>query len=203
MKKIIDGKKYDTRTAKAIGYYSNGLSDRDFHHVNETLYLKKTGEFFLAGDGGPLTKYATRCGDMWSGSCNIFPLTRCEAKEWVETYLDADTYEELFGVVDEGFQEKFYANGDRIYWIGHNTDADSGDQYVTILIDEEAVKDAYSTNAEDFFDTLQFKCKTHFTDYGDDDFESIERDFGLHEPIAEGLTPESVITILHYFLMRK
>ena len=63
MKKIIGGngkpwRRYDTETAKAVGSRDNGLSYRDFNHVEETLYRKKTGEFFLHGEGGPMTKYA-------------------------------------------------------------------------------------------------------------------------------------------------
>ena len=39
MKKIINGRKYDTETAKEIGYWSNGYPCSDFNHCNETLYL--------------------------------------------------------------------------------------------------------------------------------------------------------------------
>ena len=45
MKKIINGRKYDTETAKEIGYWSNGYPCSDFNHCEETLYLKKTGEY--------------------------------------------------------------------------------------------------------------------------------------------------------------
>ena len=56
MKKIINGRKYDTETAKEIGYWSNGYPCSDFNHCEETLYLKKTGEYFLYGEGGALTE---------------------------------------------------------------------------------------------------------------------------------------------------
>ena len=53
MKKIINGKVYDTEKAKQVAYYSSAGSWRDFQHYEETLYLKKTGEYFLFGEGAP------------------------------------------------------------------------------------------------------------------------------------------------------
>lgn len=101
MKKIINGKKYNTETAKECGSYWNGLSVRDFSHFYETLYKKKTGEFFLHGQGGPSSRYHGHCGDLCCGGQKIVPLTIDEAKEWVERHLDADDYEEIFGEVEE------------------------------------------------------------------------------------------------------
>ena len=102
MKKIINGKKYDTETAKEVGYASNGLSTRDFSYWEETLYLKKTGELFLYGYGGPRSKYSVSCGQNgWSGGNKITPLSEQEAKAWAEEYLDSDEYEALFGEVEE------------------------------------------------------------------------------------------------------
>ena len=101
MRKIINGKMYDTETAKKIDYTSNYLSSSDFHYYEERLFKKKTGEFFLHGHGGPASKYRTPCGDMWSGGENIIPLTVDEAKSWVEQNSTTETYIELFGEVDE------------------------------------------------------------------------------------------------------
>lgn len=102
MKKIINGRKYDTETAQRIGYRSNGGGWRDFSHVEESLYRKRTGEFFIHGEGGPMTGYARSTGqNSWSGGEDIIPLTEQEAREWVERYLDADQYEEIFGEVEE------------------------------------------------------------------------------------------------------
>lgn len=48
MKKIINGKKYDTETATYIcGYEYDTLSV--FSHIHESLFRKKDGEFFLYG----------------------------------------------------------------------------------------------------------------------------------------------------------
>lgn len=102
MKKIICGKVYDTNTAKVLGDWSNGGSWRDFGHVVETLYKKKTGEFFLHGEGGAASKYAVSEGpNSWTGGERIMPMTFEEAREWAEEKLTADEYEGIFGKVEE------------------------------------------------------------------------------------------------------
>ena len=107
MKKIINGKLYDTDTAKCVGAWSNNRSRRDFSSCDETLYRKRTGEFFLHGEGGPMTKYAQSCGDnTWSGGEEIIPLSAEKARAWAEEKLDADDYGEIFGMPDEGTDEK-------------------------------------------------------------------------------------------------
>ena len=101
MKKIINGRKYDTETAKDVGYWSNGYPCSDFNHCEETLYLKKTGEYFLYGEGGALTEYSRDTWDGRTGSSQIIPMTESEAKEWAENKLSCDEYEALFGEVEE------------------------------------------------------------------------------------------------------
>ena len=101
MKKIINGKRYDTETATLIG--SAGYSyPRDFEYWAEELYRKKTGEFFLYGEGGAKSRYSRRTGqNEWSGGEEIRPLSLKEAQEWAEEHLDADKYEEIFGKIEE------------------------------------------------------------------------------------------------------
>ena len=101
MKQIIKGKMYDTETAKMIGDYWNGLPNNDFRYCHEELYQKKSGEFFLYGKGGPLTKYKEPFGNMWGGGSRIFPMSEDEAKEWIENHLSADAFIELFGMPEE------------------------------------------------------------------------------------------------------
>lgn len=102
MKKIINGKLYNTETARERGVWSNSGDWRDFAHVCETLYQKRSGEFFLYGDGGPASKYAVSVGgNSWSGGAKIIPLTVEQAREWAEQHLDADDYQEIFGEVTE------------------------------------------------------------------------------------------------------
>lgn len=76
MKKIINKKTYDTETAKLVCTYEY-VCGKDFRRVKETLYRKKTGEFFLHGIGGPSSKYPTEtivpmaasAADVFIGKC--------------------------------------------------------------------------------------------------------------------------------------
>lgn len=101
MKKIINGKRYDTETAEKIGVWDNARSISDFDCCEETLYRKRTGEFFIHGGGGARTKYASESYGMYGWGEAITPLTYDEAREWAETHLDADRYEALFPVTDD------------------------------------------------------------------------------------------------------
>lgn len=97
MKKVVNGKIYNTDTAIYITTYSNGYNPRDFNQLSERLYKTKKGAFFLAGEGGPLTKYAKPCGDMTMGSEDIFVLTADEAQGWLEQHNKTAELEEHFG----------------------------------------------------------------------------------------------------------
>lgn len=101
MKKIINGKTYNTETAKELGYRQFG-NYGDFDMIAETLYQKKGGEFFLYAEGGANTKYAIHSGpNSWGGGEHIIPLIESEAMKWAEENLDGDEYEEIFGEVEE------------------------------------------------------------------------------------------------------
>jgi len=101
MKKIINGKVYDTKTAEDLGGWDRDRADR-LNYIGEWLYRKRTGEFFLYGYGGALTKYAVSCGNnSWGGSEQIIPLSWDAARQWAEENLDAEEYEAIFGEVIE------------------------------------------------------------------------------------------------------
>lgn len=106
MKKIINGKRYDTNTAKALG--SDSFSNRlDFGFWEETLYMKRTGEFFLHGEGGAMSRYAVSMGNnSWRGGESIIPVSGEEAMKWAEKHLSADKYEEIFGIPTEDGEKK-------------------------------------------------------------------------------------------------
>ena len=102
MKKIISGKSYDTNTAQKVGFWSNGRTYSDFSWVEETLYRKRTGEYFLFGEGGPMTQYSESCGDnSWASGSSIIPLSYKKATAWAEKHLNGDEYEAIFGAVVE------------------------------------------------------------------------------------------------------
>lgn len=102
MKKIINGKKYDTDTATCIGFRDNGYNAEDFNHQEELLYQKKTGEFFIYGIGGANSEYSKVWGsNSRCGGSKIIPLSTEEAKEWAQELCSVEKYEELFGEVEE------------------------------------------------------------------------------------------------------
>lgn len=89
MRKIINGKKYDTDTARVICMFDN--CENGVFSYTKILYRKKTGEFFYYKEGGPMSI---------DGS-EIEPISLEEAKGFIERNGDADVYEREFGEVEE------------------------------------------------------------------------------------------------------
>lgn len=106
MKQYIKNKSYDTATATPIGSYEYGAA-ADLDHRRETLYRKRTGEYFLHGEGGAMSRHAVMSGaNSWSGGEKISPLTADQAREWAQEHLDTATYDSEFGeIVDDGTSE--------------------------------------------------------------------------------------------------
>ena len=101
MKKIINGRLYNTETAKLVSSTDYGYPG-NFAYWAESLYLKKTGEFFIHGIGGPMSKYSRSAGgNTVTGGEEIIPLTVKEAQEWAEKHLEVEEYEQIFGEVEE------------------------------------------------------------------------------------------------------
>lgn len=104
MKKRIKSLVYDTSTAKEIVTYTDfPVSSNE--HVEETLYRKRTGEFFLYGKGNANSGYATynnMAGGYEPGQ-RIIPLTFDEAKEWYERNLNNEEYD----FTEEQYKELF------------------------------------------------------------------------------------------------
>ena len=86
MRKVINGRTYNTETSKVIGGWDNGRSYNDFECCEETLYKNTKGAYFLYGEGGPMSKYAKSAGqNSWTGGSAITPMTASEAQEWRRT----------------------------------------------------------------------------------------------------------------------
>lgn len=106
MKKIINSKVYDTATAKKVASWYSSYARNDFHYYEEELYQKKTGEFFLYGEGNAASPYSKSCGqNEWCGGEKIVPLTYKEAQEWAEKRLDGEDYCAIFGEPDEDSED--------------------------------------------------------------------------------------------------
>ena len=96
MRKVIDGKMYNTATANEIGSSGNGLGCSDFDYVVETLFVTTKGNWFLHGEGGARTKYGEGNGrEIW-GSENIIPMTKQEAFRWASMNLNPLRFELYF-----------------------------------------------------------------------------------------------------------
>ena len=107
MNKIINGRRYDTEAAKKIGYACADGSSSDFSYWEETLFQKRTGEYFLFGEGGPMSRYAKSSGyNEWGWGEKIIPLSIEGAQKWAERHMTADQYEKIFGVVEESAEKR-------------------------------------------------------------------------------------------------
>lgn len=103
MRKTIANKLYDTETAKPMGNWQRGY-ESDKGYISETLYLKKTGEYFLHGQGGSRSRYAQRTApNTWGFGERIIPFSNEEAHAWAENHLTESAFDVVFGdVPDDG-----------------------------------------------------------------------------------------------------
>jgi len=102
MKKIIKGKVYDTETAQELGTITSNVGPNDYGYWEETLYKKRTGEYFLHGSGNAASRYARQVAqNEWTGGETIRPMSFEAARKWAEESMDADDYESIFGKVVE------------------------------------------------------------------------------------------------------
>jgi hypothetical protein len=104
MKKVIDGRIYDTQTAELLCDVSpGGFSRSDFKWEDTALYRTKSGAFFLAGEGGAASRWRKRYGDSgWAPGDGIELIGASEAKRVVEEHCSTERYIELFGEPEEG-----------------------------------------------------------------------------------------------------
>lgn len=138
MRKIIKGKQYDTTKATSIVNWSYGYVN-DSNHVSETLFRKRTGEYFLHGRGGAMSHYAQSCGqNQWSGGEAIVPMTYEEARVWTEEHTTADNYEREFGVPDEGSEHDLHVIVSEAAWQAISRTAASEGTTVRAIIERLA-----------------------------------------------------------------
>lgn len=101
MKQIIDGRRYNTEAATLVAEDSRGYGG-DFPAFSEALYVTKAGRWFLAGQGGPMTRYAEAYHDgSRSGGTRIIPMDPSDALLWLEHNGMCDAIELYFHDVIE------------------------------------------------------------------------------------------------------
>ena len=100
MKRIIQGKVYNTDTATRIGShvrYNRG----DFQFEDTDLYKTQKGAWFICGEGGPLSRWSRSEGNGQRGGSGIEAMTTTEALAWCEAAgIDADIIASHFLVVE-------------------------------------------------------------------------------------------------------
>lgn len=103
MRKIINGKIYDTETAEEIARTcADVLSASDFNFWRETLYLTKKGQYFLHGEGHALTKYATQRGNGSGWGETIILMNSAEVLKWFEFRMIDDEIVKQHFEIQEG-----------------------------------------------------------------------------------------------------
>jgi hypothetical protein len=106
MKKIIDGKMYDTEKSVCIGSASNigrgASSVSDLNCWISNLYLtQNTKEYFIEGKGGPMSMFAHHLDENTiSGGNDIILMPKEDAQNWAEKYLDSDIVTKFFEIED-------------------------------------------------------------------------------------------------------
>lgn len=101
MKQVVNGKMYNTETAEELFNVSNSLGVNDFRNYDFCVYRTRKGNYFLSGEGGPMTMFARPCGNMTGGGSAIIPISKDEALEWAEnnnSNANADDIEKIFEV---------------------------------------------------------------------------------------------------------
>lgn len=104
MRKIINGKVYDTKTALEIcNLSSSGYSRTDFQWESTYLYRSPKGTFFVAGEGGAMSRWAESVGNNGrQGGEGIYLVDEAEARGFCERHGTAAEYLAAFGTPEVG-----------------------------------------------------------------------------------------------------
>ena len=102
LKRVIDGKAYNVKTAVSLAIYDDPQSQR-YEAVHEELFQTRSGAYFLAGAGATYSPWSYKlrdCNDYIDGH-GLLPMSEKMAKEWLEIRGLTDNYDEIFGLDDE------------------------------------------------------------------------------------------------------
>jgi hypothetical protein len=102
VKAIINGRVYNTDTADLVCETYRGYSG-DFHWDETGLYRTKKGTFFLAGQGGPKSRWAETDGRHWNTGSGIRLVGWDEARCFMEEAACSEEVYQALGIsVTEG-----------------------------------------------------------------------------------------------------
>jgi hypothetical protein len=104
MKKIIDGKTFDTNTAKHVCELPCTASRGDHSYHDTSLYRSPKGQFFVAGEGGPRSMWSRTVGqNSWSSGSGLRLVDEAAARQIMES---ADCDEGEFAAVSLRIAER-------------------------------------------------------------------------------------------------
>lgn len=104
MKKVVNGKIYDTKKSFFIGYCTNGCeTKRDGRYIEHKLFkTKRSGQYFIYTFWGGLTEYAEYfgCGSTCEGE-HIRLVSKEEVISWLEEYDEWFSESEKDDILEE------------------------------------------------------------------------------------------------------
>jgi len=102
MKKVIDGKMYNTETAERVYSWDNGRFTNDFRYRSKDLYRTKKGNWFILHDGGAMTDMAKSVGsNSTSGSEDIEVISEKDAFAFLASHGGTEEAEKYFSEMIE------------------------------------------------------------------------------------------------------
>jgi hypothetical protein len=99
MKKIIDGRVYNTSTADFICDVSGrggSVSRDDFYYERTGLFRTKKGTWFISGEGEGASRWRRFQFGGFSRGEGLETVTDEQAKQLIEEYSDAGVFEKYF-----------------------------------------------------------------------------------------------------------
>jgi hypothetical protein len=101
MRRVINGKRYDTDQASLIHQWDNGKYVSDFHYRSKDLYRTAKGAWFLHHVGGAFTDMGRPVGNNGrGGSADIEPISDADAQAFLESHGGDEIMVEYFKVED-------------------------------------------------------------------------------------------------------
>ena len=100
MKRVINGRLYDTETTELVAAAEGGGYRSNFSYWEERLYRTRAGEYFIAGSGNASSRYSQPVGNNCRGAGEgLRVITEADALAWCEqNEIDPDVIAELFAV---------------------------------------------------------------------------------------------------------
>jgi hypothetical protein len=102
MKRVINGKVYDTDAAQLVAAGESPYDRGNFNWWQEKLYRTRKGTWLLSGKGHALSRWRTYNGNAYGSGEGLEVLSADEALEWCEANeISADVVAAHFDV-EEG-----------------------------------------------------------------------------------------------------